>query len=138
MNKTVLAIGAHPDDIEFLFAGTLLLLKARGWQIHVCNLANGSAGSKTLTKEDIIAIYHSPPLGCVGPLGEPVMPSFFVDISTVVEEKLKTILCHESQMSWLGATQEITDLGEVVLTEAKLVGSLSGAFPLAEAWTPHH
>ena len=29
--KTAIAIGAHPDDIEFYMAGTLLLLKKAGW-----------------------------------------------------------------------------------------------------------
>lgn len=40
-----LAIGAHPDDIEFLMAGTLLLLRERGCEIHYLNLASGSCGS---------------------------------------------------------------------------------------------
>ena len=29
---TAIAIAAHPDDIEFVMAGTLLLLKERGWE----------------------------------------------------------------------------------------------------------
>jgi LmbE family N-acetylglucosaminyl deacetylase len=45
INKTALAIGAHPDDIEFCMAGTLLLLKKAGFQIHYLNVANGSCGS---------------------------------------------------------------------------------------------
>ena len=40
-----LAIGAHPDDIEFKMAGTLLLLKAAGWETHYLNIANGCCGS---------------------------------------------------------------------------------------------
>src|SRR5580693_1153729 len=42
---SVLAIGAHPDDIEFYMAGTLLLLKQAGCEIHYLNIANGSCGS---------------------------------------------------------------------------------------------
>lgn len=42
---TALAIGAHPDDIEFLMAGTLLLLKRAGFEIHYLNLAGGHCGS---------------------------------------------------------------------------------------------
>ncbi len=34
MTKTAMAIAAHPDDIEFFMAGTLLLLKQNGYQIH--------------------------------------------------------------------------------------------------------
>lgn len=50
MNKqskppVVLAIGAHPDDIEFMAAGTLLLLKQAGCQTHYLNVANGSCGT---------------------------------------------------------------------------------------------
>jgi LmbE family N-acetylglucosaminyl deacetylase len=52
---TVLAIAAHPDDIEFMMAGTLLLLKQAGCETHYLNVANGSCGSvqydsKTLIK----------------------------------------------------------------------------------------
>src|SRR6266581_1501257 len=43
---TAIAIGAHPDDIEFYMAGTLLLLKHAGWEIHYLNIANGSCGSQ--------------------------------------------------------------------------------------------
>ncbi len=44
-SKTALAIGAHPDDIEFHMAGTLLLLKAAGYTTHYFNLGSGNCGS---------------------------------------------------------------------------------------------
>jgi len=40
-----LAVGAHPDDIEFLMAGTLLLLRQAGFETHYLNLASGQCGS---------------------------------------------------------------------------------------------
>ena len=43
------AIGAHPDDIEFYMAGTLLLLKEAGFAIHYMNLGSGSCGSLTMS-----------------------------------------------------------------------------------------
>lgn len=46
--KSVLAIAAHPDDIEFVMAGTLMQLVARGWQAHYFNIANGCCGSMTM------------------------------------------------------------------------------------------
>ena len=39
------AIGAHPDDIEFHFAGTLLLLGEAGWDIHYMTVSCGNLGS---------------------------------------------------------------------------------------------
>lgn len=42
---SALAIFAHPDDIEFVAAGTLLLLKEHGWDIHYMNLCSGHGGS---------------------------------------------------------------------------------------------
>mgnify|MGYP000867140096 CR=1 FL=1 len=42
----VLAAVAHPDDIEFMMAGTLFLLKQAGAEIHLWNLANGCCGSR--------------------------------------------------------------------------------------------
>ncbi|MBP8130763.1 MAG: PIG-L family deacetylase [Candidatus Hydrogenedentes bacterium] len=50
-----LAIGAHPDDIEFMMGGTLLQLRMAGYELHMMNIANGSCGTATLTREAIIA-----------------------------------------------------------------------------------
>ncbi len=44
-DRVVLAVAAHPDDIEFLMAGTMLLLGASGWELHYLNLASGHCGS---------------------------------------------------------------------------------------------
>lgn len=44
---TALAIAAHPDDIEFVMAGTLLLLAEARWEIHYLNLSSGNLGSMT-------------------------------------------------------------------------------------------
>jgi LmbE family N-acetylglucosaminyl deacetylase len=43
--KTAIAIAAHPDDIELMMAGTLLLLKKAGYEIHYMNLSSGNVGS---------------------------------------------------------------------------------------------
>jgi LmbE family N-acetylglucosaminyl deacetylase len=42
MAAVVLALSAHPDDIEFLMAGTLALLARSGCTVHYLTLANGS------------------------------------------------------------------------------------------------
>lgn len=44
-NPAVLALVAHPDDIEFMMAGTMLMLQARGWAIHYMTIADGCCGS---------------------------------------------------------------------------------------------
>src|SRR3982751_883247 len=42
---TILAVHAHPDDIEHLAAGTLALLAARGHAIRIATLTAGGGGS---------------------------------------------------------------------------------------------
>lgn len=44
-DRVAIAIGAHPDDIEFFMGGTLLLLHKAGYQIHYLTLASGNCGS---------------------------------------------------------------------------------------------
>lgn len=51
----VLALVAHPDDIEFMMAGTLLMLKQKGWEIHYLTIANGSCGSAVDDAATIVA-----------------------------------------------------------------------------------
>jgi len=52
----VLAAAAHPDDIEFMMAGTLLRLKRAGAEIHMWNLANGHCGTAQHSREEIIRL----------------------------------------------------------------------------------
>lgn len=55
-NKNVLVIVAHPDDAEFLCAGTLVLLKERGWNIAMATMTAGECGSADLSREEIGSI----------------------------------------------------------------------------------
>ncbi len=52
----VLAIGCHPDDAEFGCFGTLARCVARGDEVYVCGITNGSGGSMTLEPDEIAAI----------------------------------------------------------------------------------
>lgn len=49
----VLAAFAHPDDIEFLCAGTLRLLVERGWELRCVTLSGGDMGAPSGTREEI-------------------------------------------------------------------------------------
>jgi LmbE family N-acetylglucosaminyl deacetylase len=52
----VLAVGAHPDDIEFLCAGTLAKYKRLGHEVAIAIATNGEVGSSTHSKAEISAI----------------------------------------------------------------------------------
>ena len=53
--KAVLAIGAHPDDIEFMMGGTLILLGEAGYKMHYLNICNGSCGTANEPRDSIVA-----------------------------------------------------------------------------------
>jgi LmbE family N-acetylglucosaminyl deacetylase len=48
-HRTALAFMAHPDDAEFLCAGTLIRLAESGWEVHVATCAPGDCGTATET-----------------------------------------------------------------------------------------
>jgi LmbE family N-acetylglucosaminyl deacetylase len=52
----IMAFGAHPDDIEFLCAGTLAKYAQAGHDVAIAISTNGEVGSPTLTKAEIAAI----------------------------------------------------------------------------------
>jgi LmbE family N-acetylglucosaminyl deacetylase len=53
--RRVLAMMAHPDDAEFLCAGTLIRLAKAGWEVHIATVANGDCGMMTESLEAIAA-----------------------------------------------------------------------------------
>src|ERR1700758_3544313 len=54
MGDVVLSVLAHPDDAEFLCAGTLIrLARERGWRIHIASMTPGDCGSAELPPDAI-------------------------------------------------------------------------------------
>jgi LmbE family N-acetylglucosaminyl deacetylase len=56
MNRTVLSFLAHPDDAEFLCAGTLARLADAGWSVHIATATPGDCGSATQDRWEISAL----------------------------------------------------------------------------------
>jgi LmbE family N-acetylglucosaminyl deacetylase len=57
MRNVVLAALAHPDDAEFLCAGTLIrLAQEHGWEVHIATMTPGDCGSVEYPPEEIARI----------------------------------------------------------------------------------
>jgi LmbE family N-acetylglucosaminyl deacetylase len=229
--KTALAIAAHPDDIEFMMAGTLLLLKKAGYEIHYLNLSRGNCGSietdsattakirlkegqraaqilgahfhppfcndleifydlKTLRRlaaiirevkptivlthspsdymEDHMntcrlavtaafarampnfksvppraterydcTIYHALPHSMRDNLRRKIIPGAFVNTTSVHEKKLEALRAHQSQQSWLDASQKLNSYLQTCDDISVAVGKMSKKFKHAEGWRRH-
>ena len=77
---TVLAICAHPDDIEFYMAGAMLQLAKRGWELHYINLCDGSRGSTTMGPEECAATRLAEAKRACDVLGATFYPPIFPDM----------------------------------------------------------
>ena len=54
--KTILAVHAHPDDVEILAAGALARLSATGHKVLIVSLTPGDCGSRDLSPEAVSAV----------------------------------------------------------------------------------
>jgi LmbE family N-acetylglucosaminyl deacetylase len=227
----IFAIGCHPDDIEFMMGGTLLLLNKKGAELHYMNIANGSCGTQVHSKEEIIrlrreegiraaeylgatyhesivddlavfytqdlisqvaaklrevkpdiiltlslqdymedhmiaaritvtaafvrtmrnyettpprtptlkdtAIYHALPYGLMDMMRRPVIPEFYVDVSSVIDEKAAFLAKHASQKDWLDKSQGLDSYLITMREMSQKVGAMSGPFEYAEGWRRH-
>ena len=53
----ILAVAAHPDDVEFMCAGTLLKYRAQGHRIYLALVTSGNTGSNIfVSKEETAAV----------------------------------------------------------------------------------
>lgn len=67
--KTAFAIASHPDDIEFGMAGTLLMLKKAGYEVHYMNIANGSLGTNNMTRDECVACRRAEAMAAAASVG---------------------------------------------------------------------
>jgi N-acetylglucosamine malate deacetylase 1 len=86
--KAAFAIAAHPDDIEFYMAGTLLLLKQRGWEIHYMTLSSGSCGSTKFSAPTVRKIRRKESKAAAKLLGATYHDSIADDLEILYDLKL--------------------------------------------------
>jgi len=84
----VFAVAAHPDDIEFLMAGTLILLKEAGHEIHYMNVANGSCGSVREDAETIVRIRREEAMSAARYIGAVFHESLVNDMEVFYEKDI--------------------------------------------------
>jgi len=85
---TVLIVSCHPDDAEFMMAGTALLLKRAGCAIHYINIANGCAGSSTLGPAETAAVRKKEAMKAAGLLGAVFHESLVDDLEVFYAQNL--------------------------------------------------
>ena len=119
---TVLAAVAHPDDIEFMIAGTLLLLQQAGATIHLWNFTNGCCGSAKEQREKIAAVRWREACDSAHLAGGIAHPPLFDDlaifydapslarVSAVVREIQPTIILTQSPHDYMEDHQNASRL----------------------------
>ena len=77
----VLAVAAHPDDIEWLCGGTLALCAKRGDEIFIAIATNGNVGTgdPAITKEQIAETRHKEAIASAAIIGAKVIWMDFDD-----------------------------------------------------------
>ena len=84
-----------------------------------------------------VTLYHAQPHGNCDALGQPVVPSLFVDVTDVMDTKAEMLACHASQKRWLDESQGMDSYIDSMRQMSQAVGALSRNFAYAEGWRRH-
>lgn len=93
MSKVAMAVAAHPDDIDLMMTGTLILLKQAGYDVHYMNVANGSCGSSTLSRDEIVEMRTSEARNAAASIGAVFHEPLVDDLEVLYEQGLIRKLC---------------------------------------------
>lgn len=87
MTKNVLAIAAHPDDIEFLMSGTMLALRLAGYQLHYMNLSSGCCGSMITDRDETARVRRLEAMAAAQAMGAVYHESVSHDLDILYERE---------------------------------------------------
>ncbi len=88
MKPKVLAIAAHPDDIEIAMAGTMLRLAEAGWELHYFNVSCGNGGSLEMDGETTAKVRLEEARAAAARLGARFYPPVARDLEIVYSVEL--------------------------------------------------
>src|SRR5947209_981978 len=89
---TVLAVMAHPDDIEITCAGTLILLRRAGWDVHLATMTAGDLGSMKHSRGAISKIRRREAAASAKLLGASYACLGFDDLTIAYGEEPKRVV----------------------------------------------
>lgn len=81
-----------------------------------------------------VGVYHAQPYGLRGPLGERIIPHFFVDVEKVMDRRIEMLAMHRSQKEWLDKSQGMDSYLQISRDFCRETGEQSGRFTCAEGW----
>jgi LmbE family N-acetylglucosaminyl deacetylase len=87
--RSILAIHAHPDDVEFQCAGTLALLAAAGHAITIATMTPGDCGTREMGPDEIAAVRRGEARRAAELIGARYLCLEFRDLSIVVDNDSK-------------------------------------------------
>ncbi len=93
MSIRVLAAASHPDDIEFMMAGTMLRLKECGAELHMLNIANGNLGTTEYDIETIGRMRWEEAQDAARVLGATMWPPIVGDLEVFYTRELVARVC---------------------------------------------
>ena len=139
----VLAVGAHPDDLEILCGGTLARYAAEGHEVVMCHATKGDRGSFEYSAEETAAIRDEEATRAASIIGarhvslglsdaevnasDPAQRSLVTDL---VREARPDVIITHSPHDYMGDHNEISRL----VFDTSFFASL----PLLETDHPHH
>jgi N-acetylglucosamine malate deacetylase 1 len=132
-----LAVGCHPDDIEFMMSGTLLLLRDAGWEVHYVTLANGSCGTDRYPRDEIVRIRGGECREAAAALGAVYHESFVDDLEVLYGQELVrkvAALVREVKPSIL-LTQSIEDYMEDHMNTARVTVTAAFCRGMLNYWS---
>ena len=86
MKKNILAIHAHPDDVEILAAGTLAQLAAAGHNITIVTMTPGDCGSRDHTPDEIARIRRAEAAHSAAHIGASYQCAEFRDLAVFSDD----------------------------------------------------
>ena len=84
---------AHPDDVEFTCAGTLALLRKRGWRVHIATMTPGDVGSMHLSRERVARVRRAEAATSAAVLGARYTCLEFADLAIAYSPEAKRRVC---------------------------------------------
>jgi N-acetylglucosamine malate deacetylase 1 len=125
----ILAFGAHPDDIEFTCAGTLLKYRAAGHRIFVALTTSGNIGSNAIDgREKIAQVREAEQLDAAAVYGAEVRFLRFNDEGLVDSEPVRRAILNA--MRWANPDVILTNFPGDMSTDHNVTGTLVGRMML--------